>query len=173
MALPVWSPFDTILNFALNLNILTLSIDSLSNLVDTYIVDTVITGNSIDNTTISSIFTSRTDPTTTLITPPTTNTSPTLTVEGAPFIAFDDGTVFSVPKGSSQKEMTGMNEISDSGYDSGGNIGHIFDAIAVEYPSLDKALVDNDDPTSNICIPPTSTNNNEVDMDQPNNTNGK
>ena len=86
---------------------------------------------------------------------------------------FDDGTVFSVPKGSSQKEMTGMNEISDSGYDSGGNIGHIFDAIAVEYPSLDKALMDNDDPTSNISVSPTSTNNNEVDVDQPNNTNGK
>ena len=152
---------------------LTLSIYSLLDLFDTHIVDTVITGDSIDNTTISSIFTSRTDPTTTLITPPTTNTSPTLTVEGAPFITFDDGTVFSVPKGSSQKEMTGMNEFSDSGYDSDGNIGHIFDAIAGEYPSLDKALVDNDDPTSNISIHPTSTNNNEVDVNQSNNTNGK
>ena len=50
---------------------------------------------------------------------------------------------------------------------------NIFNAIAGTYPSPDEVLMDNDDLVSNIYIPPTSTNNNEVDVDQPNNTNGK
>ena len=196
MALQVRSPFDTILTFALDFNMLTLSIDSLSNLVDTHIIDTVITGDSIDNATVSSISTSRTDTTTTQSrtatpnrtelrelpprsTPPTTNRSPALTVEGAPLVAFDNDTVVSIPEGSSRRRINGVDENSDNGYDSDGNIGPFFDAIAGESPSLDEALMDNDDPNSNISIPPdrshnnTSTNNNEVAVDQPNNTNGR
>ena len=196
MALQVRSPFDTILTFALDFNMLTLSIDSLSNLVDTHIIDTVITGDSIDNATVSSISTSRNETTTmqSLTETPnsaylrelslrntlsTTNRSPALTVEGAPLVAFDNDTVVSVPEGSSRRRMNGVHENSDNGYDSDGNIGPFFDAIAGESPSLDEALMDNDDPNSNISIPPdrshnnTSTNNNEVAVDQPNNTNGR
>ena len=116
MALQVRSPFDTILSFALDFNMLTLSIDSLSNLVDTHIIDTVITGDSIDNATVSSISTSRNETTTmqSLTETPnsaylrelslrntlsTTNRSPALTVEGAPLVAFDNDTVVSVPRG--------------------------------------------------------------------------
>ena len=101
MALPVRSLFDAILIFALNLNMLTLSNDSLINLVDTCIVDIVITCDSINNVTVSSISTSRTEPTMMLITPLTTNVSPTPTVEGTSLVALDNGTVVSVPEGSS------------------------------------------------------------------------
>ena len=175
---------------------LTLSIDSLSNLVDTHIIDTVITGDSIDNATVSSISTSRNETTTmqSLTETPnsaylrelslrntlsTTNISPALTVEGAPLVAFDNDTVVSIPEGSSRRRINGVHEKSDNGYDSDGNIGPFFDAIAGESPSLDEALMDNDDPNSNISIPPdrshnnTSTNNNEVAVNQPNNTNGR
>jgi len=112
MALQIRSPFDTIFTFALDFNMLTLSIDSLLNLVHTHIIDTVITGDSIDNGTVSSIFTSRAENTTIQSrtatpnrtelrelsprsTPPTTNRSPALTVEGAPLVAFDNDTVVS------------------------------------------------------------------------------
>ena len=142
------------------------------NLVDTHIVDTVIIGDSIDNVTVSFISTSRTEFTIMLITPPTTNISPALTVELSSLIVFDDCTVVSVYEGSSQKETNGMNEHSDSEYDSDGNIRPLFHAITGKSPSLDKSLMDNDDPTSNISVSPTSTNNNEVDVDQPKNTNG-
>ena len=80
---------------------LTLSIYSLLDLFDTHIVDTVITGDSINNITVSSISTSRTEPTMMLITPLTTNVSPTPTVEGTSLVALDNGTVVSVPEGSS------------------------------------------------------------------------
>ena len=138
MALPVRSPFDTMFILALNLSMPTLSIDSLSDLVDTHIIDAVITCNNIDNTTIRSISTSHTDPTSTWITPPTTDISPTLTVEGAPLVAFDDGIVVNVSESSNRKEMNGMNENSDSRYDSDGKIGPYY-AIAGKSPSLDES----------------------------------
>ena len=176
MALQVRSPFDTILTFALNFNMLTLSFDSLLNLVDTHIIDTVITGGSIDNATVSSVSTSPTETTTTQS---HTNRSPALTVEGAPLVAFENDTVVSIPRGSSRRRINDVHENSDNGYDSDGNIGPFFDAIAGKSPSLDEALMDNDDPNSNMSIPPdrshnnTSTNNIEVTVDHPNNTNGR
>jgi len=72
-----------------------------------------------------------------------------------------------------------VHENSDNGYYSDGNIGPSFDAIDGEPPSLNEAMMNNDDPNSNISIPPDrsqnniSTNNNEVAEDQPNNTNGR
>ena len=129
---------------------LTLSINSLSNLVDTHIIDIVIAGNNIHNTTISSISTSRTETTTT----PTTNRSPVLTAEGAPLVAFGNNTVVSIPEDSSQRRMSDLHENLDNEYDSDDNIGPFFDAIPSESPSLDKALMGNDNPNSNISIPP-------------------
>ena len=118
IALQVRSPFSIILTFSLNFNILTLSINSLLNLVDTHIIDTVITCDNINNATISSISTSYTETTTT----PTTNRLPTLTVEGVPLVAFDNDTVVSIPKGSSRRRMNGLHKNSDNRYDSDSNI---------------------------------------------------
>ena len=142
---------------------LTLSIDSLSNLVDTHIIDTVIIGDNIDNTTVSSISTLRT----VTIRTPTTNRSPALIAEGAPLVAFDNDTVVSIPEGSSQRRMNGLHENSGNRYDSDGNIRLFFDAITGESLSLDGALMDNDDLNSNISIPPDCSLNNT------HNTNGR
>lgn len=75
--------------------------------------------------------------------------------------------------------MNGFNENSDNRYDSDGNIWPFFYAIAGESQSVDEALMENDDSNSSFYISSacshntTLTNDNEVAVDQPNNTHGK